>query len=154
MTLIFGLIVAALGLIFCEVLLPGGVLGLVAAGCIIAATAIAGSQYGILAGTAVLFGSLVAALILTVIEFRYFAKTRYGQRFFLKHAVVGHSNTAKADASVIGQTGTTLTRLNPSGKIEVAGRTYEAFSQDGYIESGESVKIVSQDSFKLIIQKL
>ena len=153
MMLISGLIVAALGLIFCEVLLPGGVLGLIAAGCIIAATAIAGSQYGVLAGTAVLFGSLVAALILTVVEFRVFAKTRYGRRFFLKHAVEGRSNI-KADDSVIGQTGTTLTRLNPSGSIEVDGRNYEALSQDGYIESGQSVKVVSQDSFKLIIQKL
>lgn len=154
MMLIFGLIAAALALIFCEVLLPGGFLGLLAAVCIIAATAIAGAEYGLIVGSAVFLGSLFAALILTVIEFKIFANTKYGRRFFLRNAVDGHSNTKEADDAILGKTGTTVTRLNPSGKIHVNGRNYEAFSQDGYIEAGESVKVISQDSFKLIIQKL
>ena len=153
MMLIAGLILAALALIFCEVLLPGGILGLLAAICIVVVTAITAAEYGFFAASSVFIGVMFAALILTIIEFKMFANTRYGRRFFLKKAVDGHANLKKADESIIGKTGKAVTRLNPSGKIDVEGRNYEAFSQDGYVESGESVTVISQDSFKLIIQK-
>jgi membrane-bound ClpP family serine protease len=48
----------------------------------------------------------------------------------------------------------TLTRLNPSGKIAVEGKSYEAYSQDGYIERDQAIAVVAQDNFKLIIKKL
>ncbi len=151
---IVGLIGVALVLIFCEVLLPGGLLGVLAACCMIAATAIASQEYGILAGAAVFIGSLVAALVLTIVEFKFFANTRYGKSLFLKHTIQSHLNPDRAKDLIIGQSGTALTRLNPSGKIHVDDRNYEAFSQDGYVEAGESVKVISQDGFKLTIQKL
>ncbi|MGB0263533.1 MAG: NfeD family protein [Opitutales bacterium] len=151
--LIAGLIIGALVLIFWEVLLPGGLLGLLAAGCIVAATALAIQDYGLWVGGGLFVGTVVFALLMTILEFKWFAQTQYGKRFFLGRSVEGHSNVCKADASIIGQSGTTLTRLNPSGRVLVDGQSYEAISQDGYIEAQQAIRVVSQDSFKLIIQK-
>ena len=63
MTLILGLIAAALILVFFEVILPGGILGLMAAACIVAATWLGFSEFGIVGGASVFIGSLVAIVV-------------------------------------------------------------------------------------------
>lgn len=154
MSTILGLILAALVLVFFEVILPGGILGLIAALCVILATWIAGAEFG--AGAAVLtfVGSAVAIALLVFIEFKLLARTSLGSAFFLKSSITGHSNQPPAAESVIGKEGITLTRLNPSGRVAIDGQSYEAYSQDGYIEADQPVRIASQDNFKLIIKNL
>ncbi|MGZ0707956.1 NfeD family protein [Coraliomargarita sp. W4R53] len=154
MSTIIGLIVAALVMVFFEVILPGGILGVIAALCVILATWIAGAQYG--AGIAVLtfVGSVAAIAVFVFIEFKLLARTSLGGGFFLKSSVTGHSNVAPAEASIIGKKGTSLTRLNPSGKVAIDGQSYEAYSQDGYIDADQPICVTAQDSFKLIIKKI
>lgn len=153
MTLIFGLILAALILVFFEVILPGGILGIFALGCVIAATWVGFADYGAYGGALTFLGALVAVGLLVFIEFKLLAKSSLAKGFFLKNQVAGHSNQEPGEESIIGKAGTTLTRLNPSGKVAIDGQSYEAYSQDGYIESGQPVIVAKRDSFKLIIKK-
>lgn len=154
MSTILGLIIAALVLVFFEVILPGGILGIIAAICVIVATWVAGAEYGATMAISVFAGSLVAIGLLTYIEFKILARTSLGNRLFLKSAVTGHSNEMQSEDSIIGKEGTALTRLNPSGKIAIDGESFDAYSQDGYVDSGHPVRVIKQDSFKLIIEKL
>jgi membrane-bound serine protease (ClpP class) len=152
MSPVLALILAALVLVFFEVILPGGILGLVAALCVILATWIAGAQFG--AGAAVLtfLGAAAAIGLLVFIEFKFLARSALGRSFFLKSTVTGHSNLP-SPVEIIGQEGVALTRLNPSGRVAIDGQSYEAYSQDGYIDSGQPIRVAGQDNFKLIIQK-
>ncbi|NBB79316.1 MAG: hypothetical protein GVY36_07720 [Verrucomicrobia bacterium] len=154
MTTIITLIAAALILVFFEVILPGGIMGLVAGICIVIATWLAGSEFG--AGGAILtfLVSVLAVGLLVYIEFKLLARTSLGNAFFLKSSVKGHSNQAQAEDSVVGQEGVALTRLNPSGKVAINGESYQAHSQDGYIEAETPIIVADQDNFKLIIKKL
>ena len=152
--IILGFIVAALVLVFFEVMLPGGVLGVLSALCLLVATWFSFEAYGVMGGMAVFFGTLLAMALLVFVEFKLLAKTSIGQKFFLKASIEGHTRGAVAEDSVIGKEGMTLTRLNPSGKIAVDGKNYEAYSQDGYIERDQAIAVVAQDNFKLIIKKL
>jgi len=154
MSPILALILAALVLVFFEVILPGGVLGVLAALCIIVATWIAGAQSGAGAAALAFFAASAAVALLVYIEFKLLARTSLGRSFFLKSSVTGHSNQARAEASIIGKEGTALTRLNPSGKVAIDGQSYEAHSIDGYIDAGTPIRVTGQDNFKLIIQKL
>ncbi len=154
MSPIIGLIVAALVLVFFEVILPGGILGVIAALCVILATWIAGAQSGAAAAVLTFAGSVTAIALLVFIEFKLLARTGLGRAFFLKSSVTGHSNQAPAEENIIGKEGITLTRLNPSGKVAIGGQSYEAYSQDGYIDANQPILIASRDSFKLIIKKL
>ena len=156
MITIAGLVLAALILVFFEVILPGGVLGLVALACVIGATLLSFNEYGLYGGLFTFLGTAVAIFVLVFVEFKLMANSKYGKGFFLKNAISGHSNVepVKPDAGdLIGKTGLAITRLNPSGKVAIDDRTYEAHSQDGYIESGETVSVVAKDNFKLIIKK-
>lgn len=154
MSAIIGFLAAALVLVFFEVILPGGVLGVLAALCLLVAAWFGGAEYGWLGGVGVFFGGLLVIALFVYIEFKLLARTSLGRAFFLKDAVTGHSNAAPAEDSIIGESGTTLTRLNPSGKVAIKGQSYEAHSQDGYIEANAPIRVISQDSFKLIIKKL
>ena len=154
MSTIIGLLVAAFILVFFEVILPGGILGIMAALCVILASWFAGAEYGAGIGILTFVGSAAAIAILVFIEFKLLARTSLGSTFFLKSSVTGHSNIAPAEAAIIGMEGITLTRLNPIGKVAIDGQSYEAHSQDGYIEADQAIQVVAQDNFKLIIKKL
>ena len=154
MDTIIGLLVAAFILVFFEVILPGGILGIMAALCVILASWFAGAEYGAGIGFLTLVGSAAAIAILVYIEFKLLARTSIGSAFFLKSSVTGYSNIAPAEVSITGKEGISLTRLNPSGKVTIDGRLYEAHSQDGYIEADQPIQVVAQDNFKLIIKKL
>ena len=125
-----------------------------AALCVILASWFAGAEYGAGIGILTFVGSAAAIGILVFIEFKLLARTSLGSAFFLKSSVTGHSNIAPAEASITGKKGTSLTRLNPSGKVAIDGQSYEDYSQDGYIEEDQSIQVVAQDNFKLIIKKL
>ena len=154
MSTIIGLLVAAFILVFFEVILPGGILGIIAALCVILASWIAGAEYGAGIGVLTFVGSAAALATLVFIEFKLLARTSLGSAFFLKSSVTGHSNIAPAEAAIIGKEGNALTRLNPSGKVAIDGQSYQAHSQDGYIEADQLILVVAQDNFKLIIKKL
>jgi membrane-bound ClpP family serine protease len=154
MDTIIGLLVAAFILVFFEVILPGGILGTIAALCVILASWFAGAEYGAGIGILTFVGSATAIAIIVFIEFKLLARTSLGSAFFLKSSVTGHSNIAPAEVSITGKKGTALTRLNPSGKVAIEGKSYEAHSQDGYIEADLPIQVVAQDNFKLIIKKL
>ena len=154
MSLVIGLILAALVLVFFEVILPGGILGVIAALCIMVATWLAGAEFGAVAAIGTFVGSAAAVALLVYIEFKFLARTALGRSFFLKSAVTGHSNQARAEDSIIGKEGAALTRLNPSGKVAIEGKSFEAYSIDGYIDADTPVRVTAQDNFKLIIQKL
>lgn len=154
MSMIVGFIVAALVLVFFEIILPGGVLGVLGALCLLVATWFGYDAYGVIGGVVVFFGTLFAMIVLVFVEFKLLAKTSLGQQFFLKSSINGHTRAAVAEDSVIGKEGIALTRLNPSGKIAIEGKNYEAYSQDGFIDRDQAITVVAQDNFKLIIKKL
>jgi membrane-bound serine protease (ClpP class) len=153
MSPIIALILAALVLVFFEVILPGGILGVLAALCILLATWLAGSQFGASGAVLTFLSAAVAVALLVYIEFKLLARTSLGGGFFLKNSVTGHSNQAPATNEVVGKEGVALTRLNPSGRVAIDGQSYEAYSQDGYIDADQPIRVAGQDNFKLIIKK-
>ncbi len=152
MSLIFILIFVALVLAAFEVVLPGGVLGVIAALCVIAATIVTHIDYGFWVAVAVFFGSGLLIFALIMIEFKLLKNTSLGSAFFLKDSVTGHTGPT-TEVSLIGKEGVTLTRLNPSGRVTIEGKTYEASSQDGYIDAKQAITVVAQNNFKLKIRK-
>jgi len=154
MTLILILILVALILTFFEVILPGGILGLIALGCVIFATILGYNEYGVVGALCVLVCSFIAIITLIFIEFKLLAKSKFGNGFFLNKSITGHSNQDVTPENILNKEGITITRLNPSGKILIEGESYAASSQDGYIEADQPIKVVSKDNFKFIIKKI
>ena len=81
MSMILGFTAAAVLLVFFEVLLPGGVLGVLSALCLLAASWIGYDTYGLMGGGAVFFGTILLMTILVFVEFKLLGKTSLAKSF-------------------------------------------------------------------------
>ncbi|WP_169305339.1 NfeD family protein [Coraliomargarita akajimensis] len=149
-----GLIVGALVLTALEVFVPGGILGVCAAVCILVASYLSFQAYGLFVASVVFFASVLASVTVAIIQFRMLRHTSVGRKLFLSSTIHGHSNVAAGTDDLLGVEAQAITRLNPTGMISVAGKQYEASSRDGFIEKNQTVRVVARENFNLIIEKL
>ena len=92
MTLIIILLIAGFILVGAEVLLPGGILGVIALVLIIAATIIATNTYGGGAGMLVLFAGGLGSLITFFAMFKFIAVSPSGGGLRLDSAITGNAS--------------------------------------------------------------
>jgi membrane-bound serine protease (ClpP class) len=97
--------------------------------------------------------AIVGALIFA----RFFKGSFIERSIVLSSALASNSNEEGAENSVqdelIGKQGHTVTRLNPSGLIEIEGKQYEAHAEINYIDKGKSVLVCSMDNFKINVKE-
>lgn len=160
MLLIIGLIIAALVLISFEIVAPGGILGVLGAVAVIAAAAVAYDEYGLIPAVFTLIASVVVIGVMVVVEFKMLEKTKYGKQLFLHKTSGGRirygqrSDDGPEEDSLVGQQGEAVTAMAPSGRVLVGGKSYEGFSQSGFLNKGESVEVVGRDAFRIVVKKI
>ncbi|WP_057936642.1 NfeD family protein [Algoriphagus resistens] len=64
----------------------------------------------------------------------------------------GYTSTFYAD-SLKGKTGVVHSRLRPSGKIEIDGDIYDAYSRGEFIDQGEKIIVISTEGTSLKVKK-
>ncbi len=55
---------------------------------------------------------------------------------------------------IIGETGVTISNMDPEGQISVHGELWNAESLDGYLQKGTKVKVARVSNLKLLVNKL
>jgi membrane-bound serine protease (ClpP class) len=55
--------------------------------------------------------------------------------------------------NLIGKIGTVHSRLRPSGKIELEGEIYDAYSRGEFLEQGEAIEVISTEGTSLRVKK-
>ncbi len=141
-----------LGLLFLVaevILLPGfsicGVLSLVCYG---NAVYMAWRDYGTTAGIIVLTVAVVLSAVAIVMSLR----SHTWQRLTLNEKI---SSSASSDPQAhlsVGQTGTTLSRLSPMGKVLIDGCVYEAKLQSGYADAKKPVRIAAFEDGAIVVE--
>ena len=140
-------------LIFFEIFLPGGILGVAGGVAILAGSVMAFMNYGTGGGTLAVVAGFALLICSLIIEFKFLPKTRLGRRFFLSRADSGSSQPPIASDDVVGRECRAETTLAPSGVVVLDGKRYEAFSQVGYVERGTVLVVKGMDNFRLIVSK-
>lgn len=155
MTTVLTLFGAGLVLVAVEILVPGGLLGVVGGLCLLGGVVAAFLEFGpqggaIASATALLIGALTLYL-----EFVLLPKTRLARRFSMAETGTGRSQPEIADrAAIVGREAVAVTTLAPSGYIELDGQRYEAFSQSGHVTIGTRLRIIDLDAFRLIVTQI
>jgi membrane-bound serine protease (ClpP class) len=153
-TLIVGLFVLGLCFISLELIVPGGILGGIGLLAVLGSWALAFVEFGAVGGMlAVLAGVVLIGLSLFV-ELKLVPRTPLGQRLFLKGSIGGTSQPPKAEVTVVGKEGQTLTTLAPTGVVRVDGHEYEGFSISGMMERGTKVEVVDYDNFRVRVKRI
>ncbi len=150
MTLIATLFVVGVILLGFEVFIPGGVLGVLAGLAMLAGSVLAFIDFGVGGG---LIASAIAAVMvggMLYFEFKILPQTTFGQRLFLKAASDGTTSPDRT-RDFVGSTGVTLTALGPTGYVEIDGTRHEAFCRNGFLEADEPIEVIGTDNFRLIV---
>lgn len=54
----------------------------------------------------------------------------------------------------LGETGTTFTDMNISGKIDVKGQRFDAITRGEFIEKGESIRVIENRGNYFVIERI
>ena len=105
-----------------------------------------------------LFIALGIAIVGALVFARLFKGSFIERSIVLSSALQSNSNKEVAEdeeqEELIGKQGRSITRLNPTGFIEIEGKQYEAHAEINYIEKGKSVLVCSMDNFKINVKEL
>ena len=151
MTLILVLFAVGILLLALEVIVPGGVLGIVGGLALLGGVLVAFDRYGPGGGAWALAAGLLVTAIALYLEFVLLPRSRLAKALSLNATVAGRSQPPVAEASLVGRQGVAATTLAPSGIVECEGRRYEAFSRSGLIAAGVPVEVTAVETFRILV---
>ncbi|MBQ1256902.1 MAG: serine protease [Clostridia bacterium] len=141
------------GLLVLEIYLPGfGVAGI--SGSVLMVLGI------ILAADSVVQGLVIALVVIVLlgiaftIAMRAGAKGKILNKKLVLEAVATDSRKENPLDYYVGLEGTALTPLSPVGSAEIEGVRLSVLSEDGYIPSGEKVKVIRAEGKQLYVEKV
>jgi membrane-bound serine protease (ClpP class) len=149
MELVITLFVVGAILLLLETVLPGMIAGAIGLICIIAAVIQSYVAFGPQTGTGVLMGTLLALMFGAVLWLKFFPRSPMG-RMFASRSTVGEIKTERPE--LIGQTGTALTPLRPSGMAMISGRRVDVVTEGGMIDRNTPVKVVAVEGMRVVVR--
>ena len=66
----------------------------------------------------------------------------------------GFTSSFYKEKSMVGKTGKAYTILRPSGRVEIDGEMYDAFTRGNYIEAGTEIEVVSDEGTSLKVKEV
>lgn len=149
------LILSTIGILaaLAELVLPGGLLGVVAALCLLGAVIATFLTYGATAGTFALGILVVAGLITLNLWMRLFHRLPFTKQLILNDAV-GVDQGLQERQSMTGRTGITLTDLYPSGRGDFGGEKIDIVTEGPSIKRGTKVEIVETRGPSIIVREI
>ena len=103
------------------------------------------SNYGAATGHIVLLRTIIFSIILFIISF----KSGTWDRLMLKSAITGQVETVEENSIEPGDTGITITRLNPIGKVKVKDQIIEAKCPGQFVDP--NTEVIVKEVFKTYI---
>lgn len=105
------------------------------------------TNYGVQTGNYVLGGTIVFLLVALIFSLR----ARTWKRFMLNSSIDGQVNTIETDIKV-GDTGMTVARLNPMGKVMVGEEYYEARAINEIIDPNTEIIVTKIIGNTLVVK--
>ncbi|MBK6282934.1 MAG: NfeD family protein [Draconibacterium sp.] len=100
------------------------------------------------------FITLAVVLIASPIMIYYFFTSRTGKKMILESEIDGKIENFDPENLKVGDTGKTIGRLAPMGKIKVNGEVVEAQSTGAFIDHQTEIRIIKIKSNQIIVEPL
>jgi membrane-bound serine protease (ClpP class) len=147
------LYVAGISLVLVEFILPGGILGVAGAVCLVAS---AGTVIYLYPSEAfwVIMLQLLGLFMSVPLGFYMLPRFGLGKRLILADEQLiedGYISNV-TDSSLLNQVGEAYTTLRPSGTILIAGKRMGAVTTGGFIKKGDSVRIVEVHGNRIVVE--
>ena len=148
---IFVLAACGLLLVIAEIFLPGGILGLTGAGCLIAASVLAFQEWGPAGGAMFTLAEIALGAVVILQAVRWIQNSPIGKGLVLDAAVEGIA-PAKENADLLGREGVALTQLRPAGAARIDGHRHDVISEGGLIDAGTPLKVISVEGMRVVVR--
>ena len=105
------------------------------------------------ASTVVFAGMLGAMILIFSLGYR-FTNSKMFQKFALtteQKKSDGYTSSFYS-TDLIGKEGTAFSILRPSGRVEIEGEIYDAYTRGEYVEKGEKITVISQEGTSLRVR--
>jgi membrane-bound ClpP family serine protease len=106
------------------------------------------SEYGTGAG----FLTLTFVLVASPLMVYYLFKSKSGKKMILESKIDGKVETINNSKINVGDTGKSVGRLAPMGKVKVNGEIIEAQSTGSFIDQNKEIRILKILSNKIIVE--
>ena len=154
------LIIAGMLLIVSEVFIPsGGILGLLAAACIVTALVL-GFRESSQTGLAVILITILCTPVIIAFSLKIFPKTPFGRRVILKpdNDTSLHKGTAGVSdedySKLVGEKGMTVSELRPSGTVEIGNKRYGVVTEGEMIEKDCEIIVVKLEGNSIVVERI
>jgi membrane-bound ClpP family serine protease len=137
-----------------EIMLPGGIAGIMGGCALLIGSVLAFTEFGATTGMIATGAALALVGLMLYLELIWLPKTRIGRDMVVNATISGQSQSPVASPEILGRTATALTTLSPSGFVEIAGKQYEAYCQSGHVLRGTALTVVGVDNFRVIVSEL
>lgn len=147
--IVIGLFVVGIILVVAEALLPGMIVGILGAMCIIASVGLA-YFHPDLRSPALAVGELAIALVVVPLTFMVaIKKTRLKETLDEKAGVVSY---AVDFAPLAGKEGEATTDLRPSGTVLIDGKKYDVITPGEMIAKGTRVRVAEASGNRIVVR--
>lgn len=144
LVIITGLILLILEILF----VPGMILGIISALLMIIGIYSAFNNHGRTIGWIVL-GSTI---FLTIAAVYYAFYSGIWKKLQVQSTIDGKSNVVEEGKIKIGDSGTTISRLNPVGKAFINNIQIEVQAHEGFIDEAKDITVVRKEHNKIIVR--
>ena len=127
---------------------PGMVLGFISVVLMIVGIIFSYKDYGNTIGTIVLSGTAIVTTISVYLAF----KSNVWKKLQVHSSMDGKANVLEEGAVKIGDTGKTISRLNPIGKVLINNLQVEVQSLDGFIDQEKDITVIKVQQNKIVVK--
>jgi len=145
------------GIIFLlvEAFMPGfGIFGIGGLAAVIVSIVLAAASTTL--GIYMLLISFFIAGIAGYGAFKYFQRKGTLKRFILSDSATREAgySSSKDYSHLLGKAGKASTPMRPSGMVEIEGKRYDAVSEGGYVDAGETIEVLQVEGYRIVVRNL
>ncbi len=145
------------GLIFCEIFIPGGIVGTLGVLALIGSIVVAAMNFSTAGIVLTILVIPIAGIAAGVVAFRVLRKTRLGKALFLGSTQQGVdvlAGSAEQYAKLIGKRGVAESYLRPAGVADVDGRRVDVVTEGEYVPAGTPVEVLRLEGNHLVVRTI
>lgn len=143
-------------LLFLEIYLPGGVIGILGGSAVIASIIGSFMTYGGALGFLISIAELIGVAFFIILGLKILPGTKAGKRLILKKSMESKEGYTSVDTSLkdlMDKQGTALTTLRPAGSVEIDNSRYNVVTQGEFIEKDSKIEVIEVEGNRVVVKE-
>ncbi|MCF8024913.1 MAG: serine protease [Desulfobacteraceae bacterium] len=146
--------IAGVAVLLAEVMLPsGGLLTIIAAGCLGYSLYMVFSGISVFTGMVFVMADIVILPVILIAGLKLLARSPFALKSELS-SKSGYASYNEKTSDYLGKEGTAATNLRPAGTALIEGKRVDVVTRGDYIEKGSRIKVNAVEGGRIVVKKI